>query len=61
MRKQPKPDKLRKTSKDRVAEKAHLSDVLDEALEETFPASDTPSVIRPDHAGPAKGGTSEDR
>lgn len=54
----PKRDKDRKPAADRgktppKTEKNHLNELLDEALDETFPASDPPSVTRP-HKTPSK-------
>lgn len=48
----PKTGKDRKPPADRgkaqpKSEKNHLNELLDEALEETFPASDPPAVTRP--------------
>jgi hypothetical protein len=40
--------------KARQEEKKHLNDVLDEGLEESFPASDTPAVVRPGHGIPSE-------
>ncbi|MEJ8570948.1 hypothetical protein [Microbaculum marinum] len=43
---------------DRTKRKEHLNHLLDEGLEETFPASDPPAVVSPGHeiptAGPAR-------
>ena len=53
-----KPAKDRKPrnreARDRQKEKDHLSDLLDEGLEETFPASDPPAVVSPGHEIPTK-------
>ena len=43
-----------KKEKARQEEKKHLNDVLDEGLEESFPASDTPAVVRPGHGIPTE-------
>ncbi len=48
----PKTEKDRKPETDRgktpaKSEKNHLNELLDEALDETFPASDPPAVTRP--------------
>jgi hypothetical protein len=40
---------LSKTPKDRARDR-HLDELLDEALQETFPASDTPSLVIDDTA-----------
>ncbi len=37
---------------DEISEKKHESELLDEGLEESFPASDPPSVTIPGHADP---------
>lgn len=52
MRGKPKPDRKRKPSRTKAEEKQHLNDLLDQGLKETFPASDTPVVIRPGHGIP---------
>lgn len=47
-------DLKRETDKQKARHQAkkHLSDLLDEGLEESFPASDPPSVVRPGHGIP---------
>ncbi|MCT8970745.1 hypothetical protein [Microbaculum marinisediminis] len=53
MTKAPDKSKPKDDRKDKLREeKKHLNDVLDEALEESFPASDAPAVVRPGHGIP---------
>ncbi len=40
-----------------MARREHEEEILDEGLEETFPASDPPAAVQPGHALP----TGEDR
>jgi hypothetical protein len=42
-----KPPSASKKPKPSPEEKKHLDDLLDEALEETFPASDPPAMLEP--------------
>lgn len=41
------------TKKEKKEKKEHLNHLLDEGLDESFPASDPPAVIVPGHENPA--------
>jgi hypothetical protein len=41
------PQSVRKKPKPSAQEKRHLDELLDEALDETFPASDPPAMLEP--------------
>ena len=43
----PKPQSAKKKPKPSPQEKRHLDELLDEALDETFPASDPPAMLEP--------------
>jgi len=51
-RKPTEPKAETEKQKARREKKEHLDEVLDEGLEESFPASDTPAVVRPGHGIP---------
>jgi hypothetical protein len=42
-----KSSSIKKKPKASAEEKQHLNELLDEALEETFPASDPPAMLEP--------------
>jgi hypothetical protein len=42
-----KPSSIKKKPTVSAEEKEHLNELLDEALEETFPASDPPAMLEP--------------